>query len=220
VEAKSLNECPETGEYLSFIEGSSAGRENLESHLAHCRSCRERLIALYDQVEENRFLESAPMPVKVGAKSVPRSAKPVSSIGGLRPYIPLTLAAGIVLAVTVSIFVYRGTWSLYKTPEVADLRSEGAPAVLTLSSPPNGSTLAAGVVEFRWTDASAGARYEFTLTDDTGDIVSQQKSSSQSLELDTSLLGLAVTKKYYWSVVAVRADGTRIESVISGFTIR
>lgn len=193
-----------------------ADRSVAESHLASCRHCRERLIALYDNEEEARFEETAPSSL---TRRVTKA--PVHWINSLRPYVPLALAASVVIAVGFSIFVYRNPQSTSETPPLGGMRRSNGPANdLALASPPNGAQLNPGPVEFRWTDAGNSARYEFTVTDEKGDIIVQEKLTASSLVIDIAKLRLSSQRNYYWSVSARLPDGTSRASGIAGFTLR
>jgi len=210
--------CPDSITWQFFLDGtiSAEDRPVAESHLARCRHCRERLIALYDNAEEARFQETAPP-----ALTHRVTKAPVHWLHALRPYVPLALAASVVIAVGFSIFVYRDTRSTSKPPQTDDLRrSNGATNDLPLASPPNGAHLHPGPVEFRWTDAGNGARYEFTVTDERGDIIVQEKLTTTSLVIDIAKLQLSSRQHYYWSVSARLPDGASRTSVIAGFTLR
>jgi len=195
---------------------SPSDRLAAEFHLAGCRHCRERLIALYDIEAEARFDEAAPSSLKHRVTKTP-----VHWIHSLRPYVPLALAASLVMAVGLSIFVYWNTQSTSETPRIGGLRrSSGASSDLALASPPNGAQLNASPVEFRWTDAGNGARYELTLTDEKGDIIIQEKPTTTSLVIDIAKLRLSTQGTYYWSVSARLPDGTSRESGIASFSLR
>lgn len=212
------NRCPDSVTWQSFLGRMMppADRSAAESHLARCRHCRERLIALYDNEEEARFEETAPSSL---TRCVTQT--PVHWINSLRPYAPLALAATLVIAVGSSIFVYRNTQSTSETPPVGGMRrSNGPTSDLALASPPNGAQLNAGPVEFRWTDAGNSGRYEFTLTDERGDIIVQEKLTASSLVIDIAKLRLSSQRNYYWSVSARLPDGTSRASGIAGFTLR
>lgn len=212
------NRCPDSVTWQSFLAGMMppSDRPAAESHLARCRHCRERLIALYDIEEEARFEEAAPSSL---TRRVTKT--PVHWINSLRPYVPLALAATVVIAVGFSIFVYRNTPSTSETPPVGGIRRPNGPTNdLALASPPNGAQLNPGPVEFRWTDAGNSVRYEFTVTDEKGDIIVQEKPTASSLVIDIAKLRLSSQRNYYWSVSARLPDGTSRASGIAGFTLR
>ena len=219
-----LSECPDIMVWLTFLEGVMPGpdRSAAESHLTRCRRCRERLIALYDEANEARVLESAPGSLK--SRAIPSSRQLPSAVRLMnvpRPYVPLALAATVVIGVGLSIFVYQKQKSISEKSAVSRLRqSQNATRELALVNPVNGAELSSGKLEFRWSEAGAGARYEFTLTDEKGDIIHQEKLTTNSLVLDSSALRLSAQKKYYWSVIARLADGTSRESGIARFTLR
>ena len=214
--------CPDMGAWRSFLTGAipPPDRAAAESHLARCRLCRERLIALYDEAEEARFAEAAPPAVMRRVTQTP-PARPTHLIDSLRRYVPLALAATIVIAVGLTIFTYRNMQSPSETPRTGGLRqSNSATNELSLASPLSGAELSAGKVEFRWADAGAGARYEFTLTDEKGDIIVQEKLTENSLAIDTAKLRLSPQHNYYWFVSARLSNGTTRESSIARFTLR
>jgi hypothetical protein len=194
----------------------ASDRSTVESHLAVCRDCRDRLIALYDNETDARFTENAPASLKRKVTNTP-----VPSIPFLRRHLPLALAATVVIAVGLSFFVFRNIRSMSQLPPISDTRrSNGQASDLKLTSPPIGAQLNAGQVEFRWTDASNSGRYEFTLTDEKGDVIAQEKPTTTSLVVDTVMLRLSTQRNYYWSVSAKLPDGTRRESEVSSFTLR
>ena len=219
-----LSECPDIRAWRTFLEGVMPGpdRSAAESHLARCRLCRERLIALYDEANEATVQQSAPATLKSSA--IPSSRQRPSAIhlmNLVRPYVPLALAATIVLGVGLSIFVYQKQKSISEQSGTTGLRqSQNATRELALVNPANGAELSSGKLEFRWSEAGAGARYEFTLTNEKGDIIHQEKLTTNTLLLDSSALRLSAQNKYYWSVIARQADGTSRESGIARFTLR
>jgi hypothetical protein len=212
------NQCPDSVNRQSFLGGtmSPSDRTAVESHLAACRDCRERLIALYDNENDARFSENPPSSLK---RRVTNTSGP--SIPFVRRHLPLALAATLVVAIGLSFFALRNIRSTSEAPPVSDTRRSNAPTSgLMLTSPPSGAQLNAGKVEFRWTDASNSGRYEFTLTDEKGDVIAQEKPTTSSLLVDTVKLRLSSQRNYYWSVSAKLPDGTSRESEVGNFTLR
>jgi hypothetical protein len=212
--------CPDITVWQKFLDGSIAQEDRAasESHLVRCRLCREQLIALSDTAREETLSEPAPDSLKNRAISLaPPKSRP-SFIGSWRPYVPLALAAAIVLAVGLSVVVYRNKT---KPPPAFELRqSDRATIALSLSSPTDGAVMEPGQLEFRWGDCGPGARYEFTITDEKGDIVFQEKPANNFLTLDSRALKLSSQRKYYWTVSARLPDGTKRESAVAGFTLK
>ena len=131
---------------------------------------------------------------------------------------PVAFAAAIILAVGVSFLIYRDKTGITPT---GDLRqSNDASSQIALTNPPDNASLESGKVEFRWSDPTAAARYEFTLTDEKGDIVFQEQNATSPLLLDTATLKLLPQRRYYWSVTAKLPDGTRRESSVVSFTMK
>ncbi len=198
---------------------AAADRETAESHLVSCRLCRTRLIALFDEAGERSLAETVPVALKnraVQSAPVDRPAKSV--FDSFRPYVPVALAATIVLAVGLSVLVYRNQTTTQRTTEFRQTdRSTGE---ISLTNPPNGAALTSGQLEFRWGAVGADARYEFTVTDEKGDLMLQEKPPSNFLTLDTVAARLSPGQRYYWSVTARLPDGTRRESPIAGFTVK
>lgn len=190
-----------------------------ESHLVRCRLCREQVIALADASREEALSEPAPDSLRNRAISLaPAKSGSPSFISSWRPYIPLALAAAIVLAVGLSVVVYRNKT---QPPPAFELRqSDRAAIALSLSSPTDGAVMEPGQLEFRWGDCGPGARYEFTITDEKGDIVFQDKPANNLLALDSRALKLSAQRKYYWTVSARLPDGTKRESAVAGFTLK
>ena len=219
-----LSECPDITVWRTFLAGvvPAADRTACEAHLARCRTCRERLIALNDEANEARIQESGPVSLKSRVtQSTPIRSSSVYFINAWRPYVPLALAATVVLAVGLSIFVYRTKDRNPQNPDGSGIRqSNNATRELALVNPPNGAELNSSKLQFRWSDAGGDARYDFTLTDETGDIIHQEKLTTTSLVLDPATLQLSAQKKYYWSVMARLSDGTSRESVVARFTLR
>lgn len=211
--------CPQATVWQTFLDGSIsvADRASAESHLGHCRVCRERLIACLDNTNEREVFEPAPRSLK---KTAIRSTSPqprTNFMNTVRSYVPMALAATIVLAVGISFFLYR---TADQTQPIGDLRQSGnATGELSLESPPNGAAVNPGKLEFRWSDAGAALRYEFTLTDEKGDIVVHEKPASNFLSLDSSPR-LSSSRKYYWSVLVRFPDGTTRESSVAGFVLK
>lgn len=219
-----MHKCPDMRDWQLFLEGAmpAAERSEAELHLVQCPLCRTRLIELHDEVQEAGVIESAPSLLKHRVAQLP-ARKSISPrlLDRFRPYVPLALAATILIAVGLSIYVFRISQSVPGTPPVSDFRqSQGATVDLQLTNPPNGAEVGAGKVEFRWADAGPGARYELTLTDEKGDILYQEKPAANILVLDTSTLKLAPGKIYYWSVSAKLPDGTTRESEVARFNLR
>lgn len=213
--------CPEAKTWQIFLDGSIAQeqRAEAESHLVRCRLCREHLIALSDARRENAFLEEAPISLRKRAGQLAsRTPGPPSLFGSFRPYIPLALAAGIVLAVGLSAVVYRQRTMRQPTSELR--QSDLATVALSLSSPTDGAVMEPGQLEFRWGSAGPGARYEFTITDEKGDILLHEKPPNNLLSLDSRGLKLSPQRKYYWTVSARLPDGTKRESRVAGFSLK
>lgn len=212
--------CPEATVWQTFLDGSISvtDRASAESHLGHCRVCREHLIVCLDNTNEREVFEAAPSSLKKNAiRSTSPQPRTANFMNSLRPYVPMALAATIVLAVGITFFFYR---TADQTQPVSDLRQSGnATGELSLESPLNGAALNPGKLEFRWSDAGAGARYEFTLTDEKGDIIFREKPASNFLSLDSSGR-LSSSRKYYWSVLAKHPDGTQRESSVASFTLK
>lgn len=213
--------CPDQIVWQTFRDGSisEADRTIAESHLVRCTVCRQRLIALFDGASEGELRESAPSSLR--RRTLESAAATSGShrfLDVVRPYAPLALAATILLVVGISWLAYR-----QRTPvqPPSELRQSGqATAAIPLTTPLNGAELISGKLEFRWGDAGAGARYEFILTDEKGDIVFQEKPATNALTLDTVALRFSTQRKYYWSVTAKIADGTKRESAVAGFTLK
>ena len=218
-----MHECPDMRDWQLFLEGAmpAAERPVAESHLVRCPLCRARLIELYDEVQETGVIEPAPSSLKQRVAQSPARRSTSPRIHTLRLYVPLTLAATIVLAVGLSIYVFRIRQPVPGVPRVTDVRqSQGATSPLRLTNPPNGAEVSAGNIEFRWADAGPGARYEVTLTDEKGDILYQENPAANSVVLNTSTLKLSSRNIYYWSVSAKLPDGTIRNSSIDRFTLR
>jgi len=213
--------CPETKVWQTFLDGSIAveQRADAESHLVRCRLCRERLIFLSDTVRENAFPEEVPISLRRRAEQVAsRTPGPPSLFDSFRPYIPLALAATIVLAVGLSVVIYRQRTAQQPPSELR--QSDLATMALSLSSPTDGAVMEPGRMEFRWGSAGPGARYEFTITDEKGDIVLQEKPANNLLSLDSRALKLSSQRRYYWTVSARLPDGTKRESRVAGFSVK
>ena len=213
--------CPDTEAWQTFLDGSIAQGERAaaESHLARCRLCRERLIGLSDAGRENAVPEVAPTSLRKRAEElVSRTPDSPSLFGSLRPYVPLALAAAIVLAVGLSVMVFRSRTERQPASELR--QSDLTTVALSLSSPTDGAVIEPGQMEFRWGSAGPGARYEFTITDEKGDIVFHEKPANTLLSLDSRALRLSPQRKYYWTVSARLPDGTKRESAVAGFSLK
>jgi hypothetical protein len=213
--------CPDTAVWQTFLDGSITpdDRAVAESHLVRCRLCREGLIALSDASSENAVSDEAPISVRNRAVQLAsRTSDSTSFVDFLRPYIPLALAATIVLAVGLSVLIYRNKTEPQRTAELR--QSDRATAQLSLNSPANGAVLDSGKLEFSWADAGTGVRYEFTITDEKGDIVVRENPANNSVSLDSRALRLSPQRRYYWTVSARLPDGTRRESSVAGFSLK
>jgi hypothetical protein len=213
-----VSECPDSEVWQGFLAGTVADRTSFETHLVECRTCRELVIELHDQAEEwiSPYSESVPDSTKDIVKSFPLDAK--SGGSRLRFYVPLGAAAAIILAVTLTVFVRPDT---SRPPQVTDLRQAGGvSSEIVLDSPANRAELVQGSIEFRWSVTTPGAKYEFTLTDEKGDILSQQKLQTNTLTIDTIALKLSPGRRYYWSTKALMPTGATQESGIASFTLR
>jgi hypothetical protein len=211
--------CRDITFWRAYCDGSMSDVERAlaESHLVHCRRCRTQLVSVFDAVSQP-VSESVPDHLRSKALGfVPPKARSAFA-GPFRRFVPLALAAAIILAFGASLFVLRDRNGNVPT---TDIRQSNTTAYqVQLDSPANGAELEPGSLEFRWSDSSAAARYEFTLTDEKGDILFQQRHTITSLPLDTNTLKLSPQRKYYWSVTAILPDGTRRESTVASFTIR
>lgn len=211
--------------WQSFLGGalSAEERETAELHLTECRVCRQRVVALHESAVDERNIHRAPGGLKRRVRDLPitRPGLIARALASLRRPAPLAFAATLLIVAGLSIFVYRNRQITSETPRVSDLRrSNGPTSELALASPPNGAQLNPGPVEFRWTDTGNSASYEFTVTDEKGDIVVQEKPTATSLVIDTAKLRLSTQRNYYWSVSARLPNGARRESAIAGFTLR
>lgn len=209
--------CPDKAVWQRYLDGSMTGaeREGHESHLARCRVCRERLISQFDRTNES-VSEIAPRGLRHRAVRLAKKTKPFFS--SFRPFVPVTVAAAILVVAGVSFLMYRNQTV---TAPGTDLRqSRGSTGQIPLTFPANGATMDSGQIEFRWDDSAPGAHYEFVLTDEKGDIVFQNRDATNPLYLDTGALNRSVQRKYYWSVTARLPDGTRRESGIASFTMK
>jgi hypothetical protein len=210
-----VSECPDSELWQRFLNGTVPDRSLFESHLVRCPACRQVVIEIHDQAEERVSVlsENVPAATREFVKSFPLTAK--SRGPARRLYIPLAAAAAIVLAITLTVFVTK------RPPQVTDLRqSSGVSAEIILNSPPNSAQLTQGSIEFRWSEPAPGAKYEFTLTDEKGDILSQHKLQTSSVTIDTRALKLSPSRRYYWSIKALLPTGVTKESSIAGFTLR
>lgn len=210
--------CPDITVWRKYCDGSMTADERLiaEAHMASCARCRHQLIALFDTARE-ADVEPAPDFLKRRALKLAPQKERRSFFASFRPFAPVALAAVIVLAVGVSFFLYRDRTRTSTT----DLRqSDPATAEISLNNPPHGSTLESGTVEFRWEDSTLNARYEFTLTDEKGDIVFQERNARSPFRLDPGAVKLSPQQRYYWSVSARLPDGTRRDSPVASFTIK
>lgn len=211
--------CPGTNFWRRYSEGSIAPEERpgAESHLASCHRCRQRLISFFDETRETQ-VEAAPDFLKNRTLGLAPKKEAWSFFASFRPFAPVALAATIVLAVGVSFLMFRNR---AVTTPTSDLRqSHGTAHQVQLTGPQNGAQLAPGAIDFRWQDSTPEARYEFSLTDEKGDIVFQQGNAKSPLRLDAPALKLSPQHRYYWSVTARLPDGSRRESPVASFTIR
>lgn len=211
--------CPDITAWRTYCDGliTPDERQVAETHLAGCHRCRRRVISLFDNARE-AYVEPAPDFLKRRALGLAPQKEKGSVFASFRPFAPVALAAALVLAVSVSFLIYRDRTG---TTPTSDLRQSNAGAgQFKLINPPNGSQLASGPIEFRWEDSTSDARYEFTLTDEKGDIVFQERNAKRPLRLDSAALTLSSQHKYYWSVTAQLPDGTRRESLVASFTIK
>jgi hypothetical protein len=211
--------CPEITAWQTYRDGSITPnqRAQAEAHLASCHHCRQRLISLFDAAREGQ-VEPAPDSLKYRALALAPQQEKRSFFTSLRPLAPIAVAAAMVLAVGVSFIGLRERTGPAPT---SDLRQSGPGAgEIKLANPPNGSQVDSVKTEFRWEDSTAGARYELTITDEKGDIVFQERNAKSPLTLDPGAMELSRRQKYYWSVTARFADGTRRESPIASFTIK
>jgi hypothetical protein len=211
--------CPDISVLRKYCDGSIAPdeRRNAETHMASCARCRHQLISLFDTARE-AYVESAPDFLKRRALGLAPQKERRSFFASFRPFAPVALAAIIVLAVGISFFLNRERTT---TPGTTDLRqSQPATAEILLSNPPNGSNLESATVDFRWEDSTPNARHEFTLTDEKGDIVLQERNARSPFRVDTGAIKLSPQQRYYWSVSARFPDGTRRDSPVASFTVK
>jgi hypothetical protein len=211
--------CPDITFWRTYCDGSSTPdeRHKAENHLARCQRCRQRLISFYDSARETRF-EPAPDFLRTRALKMAPEKEKWSFFASFRLFAPVAVAVALLLVVGVSFMILRDRNA---TTPTSDLRqSNGTSNQVNITNPPNGSQLESGAVDFRWEVLMSDARYEFTLTDEKGDIIFHQRNAKAPLRVDTAALKLSPQQKYYWSVTATLPDGTRRESPISSFTIK
>lgn len=211
--------CPDITVWRTYCDGliSANDRAVAESHLATCLKCRAQLISLFDTSAE-QIVEPAPDYLKRQVVDFTVQETKKAFFASFRPLVPVALAAAIVLAVGISFLIYQDRTG---TTPTSDLRQSNAGAgQFKLINPPNGSQLESGPIQFRWEDSTSDARYEFTLTDEKGDLVFQERNAKRPLRLDSAALKLSPQHTYYWSVTVQLPDGTRRESPVASFTIK
>lgn len=209
-----LTSCPSAQTLTLFLRGKKAGsRDEIELHLSHCRSCRQRVVSLFDGASGS---------VGASVPSVGTAAR--GTFQGRR----MVVVSGIGLAAAVTLvagLVYWGSDSGILNSRQAVSQGEvfrqGAPTVALprLLGPAEGAVLPRRAVGLKWQPVADATSYTVTFTDATGTIIARPTTSESEISVELSTSPWRPGKSYYWYVSARLADGSLRESDPRGFAV-
>lgn len=166
------------------LEG--AEREGVVHHLVRCAACRRDLTASLRLVRES-----------------PSAGRPARVLGLMA--VIATAAAAVVM--------------LIPAMPSPDARRERAQRIahpdvvppIEVVAPADGDTVAGDVVRLSWRSAGRDVSYEIILQDSVGHLVHTLRTTD-SVAAISGEVGLARGQAYYWSVDALRPNGTSTRS--------
>lgn len=231
--------CPDETQIAGYVDGRLSGsdKNRLDSHLAECDYCLGQVAALLR-------LEGAAMPDNVPPALLARARDFVPA--PVPPSVWPVVRWGAIAAVTACIAVVTTVWihrqesetgapvtpavqtpaiSTPAPPEVAppattarEVRTvKPAGPSLELLAPRDGSALAPGTLEFRWTRVPASLFYELRVMTADGDLVWEGRAEGTQTRLPESVQLVSGTR-YFVSVRAFLPDGKTLTSPVVGFT--
>lgn len=231
--------CPDETQIAGYVDGRLAvsDKNRLDSHLAECDYCLGQVAALLR-------LEGAPMPDNVPPALLARARDLVPAPAP--PTMWPVVRWGAIAAVTACIAVVTTVWYQRQDREtfVPAPPSTQAPAISTpappkvappattprevrtvkpagpsleLLAPREGSALAPGTLEFRWTRVPANLFYEIRVMTADGDLVWEGRAEGNQTRLPENVQLVSGTK-YFVSVRAFLPDGKTLTSPVVGFT--
>ena len=186
------SQCVSPEDLLALVrrEGSEAHRLEVLDHVMTCPECQKELELL-------RAIEAAG-----GA-----TAGPSTSVTWSRRWMPLALAASVVLALGIGIAVRQ------RTP--ADI-NRGGPASIQLVAP-NDEVPAGQPVTFAWHQMGGASRYRLELLDDADVVVFSSETPDTTLVLPAGRLHAGGA--YRWSVRDA-TPGAQRSSVLRRLRVR
>lgn len=177
----------------AYIDGNLSAVESraLEEHLANCRECRHELVI-------SSKLATAP--------------KPVVELRRIPAWIAGIAAAAIVVAVPLVRTLDDGA------PMSSVERSSPDQRAIRVIAPTSERPLSIESVRFIWNDAGDAA-YRIRVTDSAGAPIWSTETRDTMIS-PASALRVERGRTYYWSIDALRADGSSYTSGSIPFTAR
>jgi hypothetical protein len=231
--------CLEEEKLAAYVEQRVAGREKeqVESHLAACRACRDQ-VGFLVRAEEERTLDVVPAGWLAGARELERP--------GARAWMSawywgtaataaacLLLAAlwfrpqpearpsvsGAVPAPSSQVLAQAETKPLPPVPPAPVVRNQAhAAAGPEVIFPKAHSTVAREGLAFRWKEVKSALSYEVRLVNAEGDVLWEQRVQGQSTKPAPTLTLKPGETCFLW-VKAYLPDGRTVQSKAIPFTV-
>ena len=233
--------CPDETQIAGYVDGrlSAADKNRLDGHLAECDYCLGQVAALL-RLEGAAMPDDVPPGLLAGALDLgpapgPPSGWPVVRWGAVA-------AVTACIAVVTTVWIHRqGKETLAPVPPATQspaISTPAPPAVappaptprelrtvkpagtsLHLLAPREGSALAPGTLDFRWTRVPASLYYEVRVMTADGDLVWEGRAEGNRARLPENVQLVSGTK-YFVSVRAFLPDGKTLTSPVVGFAAR
>lgn len=213
-----------TNEDLSlFLSGQLADgrRDEVEHHLGGCRTCRHLLMIAYEDSQPEMATRRIPRWLKARALKLPATPnlKPPSLVFGLRLQVAGAIAAILIAALGITLFLFRNDAQGVLAPAEVFRQHEAVRAAPRLLAPAANEAINSDEIEFRWSEVSGATGYSFTLLNEKGDILLQSSMSDARVYLKPRDVQLERGKAYFWYVAAKSIDGTAMDSEIGKFVL-
>jgi len=232
--------CLEEEKLAAYVEQRAAGREKeqVESHLAACRACRDQ-VGFLVRAEEERTLAAVPVGWLAQARERDRS--------GARTWMSAwswgtaaTAAACLLLATALwlrpqpeakpsvskavpapasEVLAQAETKPLPPAPPAPVVRNQaGVAAAPEVIFPKPHSTVAREGLAFRWKEVKGALSYEVRLVNAEGDVLWEQRVQGQSIKPAPTLTLRPGETCFLW-VGADLPDGRTVQSKAIPFTV-
>jgi hypothetical protein len=176
----------------AMVDGrlTAADRARVEGHLAVCRLCRAEVTAA------TQILESAPRPTRMMPRWI--------------------VGAGLAAAAGLLFMIVPGK---QERPQGAgDLRASASAATIIPIAPGSEQTQSLDSLRFSWHAVTGASTYRLVVTDSAG------APALSMTTTDTAVSPPAprnmTVGRHFWSVDALRTDGTSISGTPTSFSIR